>query len=99
MFKNMLLICFVLIINGCYGQNEQEKWTAFIYPNKNDTSKNIKSPMTFPTLEECKKTSIFEIKKQNLENISTFKCGLNCKYHYGMKMEICQKMLSSMDNQ
>ena len=55
--------------------------------------------MTFPTLEECKKTSIFEIQKQNLENISTFKCGLNCKYHYGMKMEICQKMLFSTDNQ
>lgn len=98
MFKNILLItCFAFVINGCFGGDTEEKWTAFIYPDKNDTKKNIKSPMTFPTLEECKKASVLEIKKQNLEDIAMFKCGLNCKYHDGMKMEICQEMLSSTD--
>ena len=97
MFKNMLFICFILIINGCYDQNEQEKWTAFIYPNKEDTKKNIKSPITFNSLEECKNVSILEIRNQNLENIAFFKCGLNCTYHEGMKLEVCEKMLSSTD--
>jgi PBP1b-binding outer membrane lipoprotein LpoB len=98
MFKNILLIVgFAFIINGCFGSTEEEKWTAFIYPNKEDTTQNIKSPMTFSSLEECKKVSILEIKKQNLENIAMFKCGLNCRYNDGMKKEICQKMLSSTD--
>jgi PBP1b-binding outer membrane lipoprotein LpoB len=98
MFKNILLIVsFAFIINGCFGATEEEKWSAFIYPNKEDTTQNIKSPMTFSSLEECKKVSILEIKKQSLENIAMFKCGLNCRYNEGMKKEICQNMLSSTD--
>jgi hypothetical protein len=41
--------------------------------------------------------SILEIRNQNLENIAFFKCGLNCTYHEGMKLEVCEKMLSSTD--
>ena len=99
MFKQIFLIsCFSLILCACLGKSKDERWTAFIYPDKNNNKKNIKSPMTFPSIEECKKSSILEIKKQNLENIAMFKCGLNCKYHDGMKIEICEEMLSSSDN-
>lgn len=98
MFKNLILIsCTAFLLNGCFGKVKEEKWTAFIYPNKEDVKKNVKSPMTFGTLEECKKASILEIKNQNLEGIAFFKCGLNCTYHEGMKMEICEQMLSSTD--
>jgi len=98
MLRNLILIgCAALLLNGCFGKKEEEKWTAFIYPDKQDTKKNIKSPITFASLEECKNVSIMEIKKQNLENIAFFKCGLNCNYHDGMKLEICEKMLSSTD--
>jgi hypothetical protein len=98
MLKNLILIgCTALLLYGCFGKKEEEKWTAFIYPDKQDTKKNIKSPITFASLEECKNVSIMEIKKQNLENIAFFKCGLNCNYHDGMKLEICEKMLSSTD--
>ncbi|MEZ4693066.1 MAG: hypothetical protein R2837_03485 [Aliarcobacter sp.] len=98
MIKNLLITCCtVFLLSGCFGGEKEEKWTAFIYPNKEDTKKNIKSPMTFATLQECKEVSILEIKKQNLEDIATFKCGLNCKYHDGMKLEICEKMLSSVE--
>lgn len=54
--------------------------------------------MTFNSLEECKKVSEIEIKNQNLENIAIFKCGLNCTYNEGMKLEICEQMLSSKEN-
>ncbi|MFY9089066.1 hypothetical protein [Arcobacter aquimarinus] len=98
MIKNLLITCCtVFLLSGCFGGEKEEKWTAFIYPNKEDTKKNVKSPMTFATLQECKEVSILEIKKQNLEDIATFKCGLNCKYHDGMKLEICEKMLSSVE--
>ncbi len=99
MIKNIILLTSCLFVfSGCLGGEKEEKWTAFIYPDKNEPKKNIKSPMTFPSLEECKKASIFEIKNQNLENIAFFKCGLNCSYHEGMKLEICEQMLSSTEN-
>lgn len=98
MFKNITLgVCLVLILSGCFGGEKVKKWTAFIHPDKNDIKKNIKSPISFETLEECKKVSILEIKNQNLEDTAFFKCGLNCKYHQGMKLEICEQMLSSID--
>lgn len=98
MFKNILFIGFIaLLLNGCFGKKQEEKWTAFIYPDKNDSKKYIKSPITFSSLEECKKISILEIKNQNLEELAFFKCGLNCNFHEGMKTEVCQEMLSSTD--
>lgn len=98
MIKNLLITCCaVFLLSGCFGGEKENKWTAFIYPDKEDMKKNIKSPVTFATLEECKQVSISEIKKQNLEGIATFKCGLNCKYHDGMKLEICEEMLSSVE--
>jgi hypothetical protein len=98
MYKNLIFIgCIAILLNGCFGEKKEEKWSAFIYPDKTDSKKNIKSPMTFNTLEECKKVSLLEIKNQNLEGIASFKCGLNCSYHEGMKLQICEKMLSSID--
>ncbi|BAK73621.1 MAG: hypothetical protein AB7S49_12615 [Arcobacter sp.] len=93
MFKNILIMsCLIFLLNGCFGEKKEEKWTAFIYPKKEDTKNKIKSPITFTSLEECKKVSILEIKNQNLENIASFNCGLNCIYHDGMKLDICEKM-------
>uniref|UniRef100_UPI004047DF03 hypothetical protein n=1 Tax=Aliarcobacter sp. TaxID=2321116 RepID=UPI004047DF03 len=99
MFKNIILLASIgLLLGGCFGGEKETKWTAFIYPDKEDTKKSVKSPMTFDSLEECKKVSLLEIKNQGLENKAIFKCGLNCKYHEGMKMEICEKMLTSVEN-
>lgn len=98
MFKNILFVGFIaLLLGGCFGEKQEEKWTVFIYPDKNEPNKYVKSPVTFATLQECKEVSVLEIKKQNLENIAFFKCGLNCKLHEGMKTEVCQEMLSSTD--
>ena len=98
MVKNLLLIsCVTILLNGCFGGEKEEKWTAFIYPIKEDTKKYVKSPVTFNSLEECKKVSILEIQNQKLENIAFFKCGLNCTFHEGMKTEVCEQMLSSID--
>lgn len=99
MFKNLILIIYCTILfTGCFSDKKEEKWNAFIYPNKEDLKKNIKSPMTFKSLEECKQVSIFEIKKQKLEEIALFKCGLNCTYHEGMKLQVCEQMISSIEN-
>lgn len=98
MFKNLILMSSIIfLLSGCFGGEKETKWTAYIYPDKEDTKKYVKSPMTFNSLEECKKISILEIQNQKLEEIAFFKCGLNCNYHEGMKMEICEQMLSSTD--
>lgn len=100
MIKNIiLLIMTIFLLSGCFGEKKEEKWTVFIYPNKNDQKKNIKSPMTFSTLSECEKVALFEIKNQKLDDIASFKCGLNCNYHEGMKLEVCEKMITSTEKQ
>lgn len=98
MFKNLTMIAILsFIFSGCFGEKKEEKWTAFIYPDKENTKRNVKSPITFKTLQECKDASIEQINNQNLQNSAIFKCGLNCEWHDGMKIEICEKMLSSIE--
>lgn len=95
MLKNMLLAtCFAFIVSGCFWGDKVEEWNSFIYPNKNETKKFIKSPMKFDTLQKCKEVSLDQIKQKNLQGIATYKCGLNCSYHEGMKTEVCEKMMS-----
>lgn len=95
MIKNLLLItCATVLLTGCLGEKEEDKWASFIYPDKENTKRNLKSPMSFPSLQECKDQSIQQLEKMKLSEIGTFKCGLNCKFHDGMKLEICEKMLA-----
>lgn len=98
MFKNLTMIAILsFIFSGCFGEKKEEKWTAFIYPDKENTKRSVKSPMTFATLQECKDAAIEQINNQNLQTSAIFKCGLNCSFHEGMKVEICEKMLSSVE--
>lgn len=95
MFKIIIFTIFtIFFLTGCFEEKKENSWTAFIYPDKNDLKKNIKSPVTFPSLDECEKISLFEIKNQKLEDIATFKCGLNCTYKKEMKLEVCEQMIS-----
>lgn len=97
MLKNILLLTTsTLLLSGCFNEKKEEKWTAFIYPDKTNSKRNIKSPINFSSLEKCKKASIKQIKNQNLQKNAIFKCGLNCNWHDGMKIEICEKMYSSL---
>ena len=49
------------MFNGCFGFGDNEKkWNSFIYPDKENTKRSLKSPMTFSSLQECK----VESKKQ-----------------------------------
>lgn len=100
MIKNLTLITFTsLFLSGCFGEKKEEKWTAFIYPDKENTKRSVKSPITFNSLQDCKKASLLEINNQNLQNSAIFKCGLNCNFHDGMNVEICEKMFSSVEKQ
>lgn len=98
MLKNLALLSLTaFLLNGCFGEKKEEKWTAFIYPDKENSKRSVKSPITFKTLQECKDASIEQINNQNLQGSAIFKCGLNCNFHDGMKIEICEKMLSSVE--
>ncbi len=93
MKKTIVLISFITIIfSGCLGgDSSKQEWTSLIYPDKENT-KRSKENGVYKTLEECKKASLMELKRLNLENRGTYKCGLNCKYHEGMKLDICEKL-------
>jgi len=95
MIRNLLLAtCATILLTGCIGGEKKEEWSAFIYPDKENTKRNMKSPMTFSSLKECKEASLLQIEKQGIKDFATFKCGLNCSFHDGMKLEICEKMLA-----
>ncbi|MEN8717221.1 MAG: hypothetical protein ABF301_00980 [Sulfurovum sp.] len=95
MLKNILLISTAAVLfTGCLGGAEEEKWTAFIYPDKENTKRNVKSPMTFDNLQTCKDEAAKQIEILGITSTATFKCGLNCTFHDGMRMEICEKMLA-----
>ena len=78
-----------IYIYGCFG-GQKRKWTAFIYPNKMILKKYKKSPITFISLDECKKPQYLKLKSKSWK-YCIFKCGLNCNYHEGMKLEFVNK--------
>ena len=94
MFKNILLIALSIVFTACVGDKEEEKWNSFIYPDKQNNKRSLKSPIIFKSLEECQKESLKQLEILNFSKVGTYKCGLNCGYHEGMKLEVCEKMLA-----
>jgi hypothetical protein len=94
MIKNILLATLTLtLFTGCiFGTDAEEKWTSYIYPDKTNTKRSLISPATFPSLEVCRQVSLGVLKEKDLEENGTYKCGKNCNYHEGMKLDICEEM-------
>lgn len=80
----------IFLFTGCFGEAEPEQWTSLIYPDKENTKRSKKHGI-YPSLEECKKASKIELSNLDLETKGTYQCGLNCNYHEGMKVDICEK--------
>jgi len=84
-------ILATFLLSGCFGDAGEKEWTALIYPDKTNNKRNKKHGV-YNTLEECKKASLLELSNLGLEGRGDYKCGLNCNYHEGMKLDICEKM-------
>ena len=96
MFKNVLLLTTTaLLFAGCIGESKEEIWHSFIYPDKQNSKRSLKSPITFKSLQECQTESIKQLEILKISDVGTYKCGLNCEYHEGMKIEVCEKMLAA----
>ncbi|PLY05152.1 MAG: hypothetical protein C0625_14050 [Arcobacter sp.] len=81
----------ILLFTGCFGGDSgKEEWTSLIYPDKSNTKRNKKFGI-YKSLEECKKASIEELINLGLKDKGDYSCGLNCSYHEGMKVEICEQ--------
>lgn len=93
MKKTIIFTAIITILfTGCLGSgSSKEEWTSLIYPDKNN-SKRSKTNGKYQTLQECKEASLIELKNLNLESRGTYQCGLNCKYHEGMKLDICERL-------
>lgn len=93
--KKTILLAFISAFTlwGCIGGSDssEKEWTSFIYPDKTNT-KRSKSFGKYNTLKQCQEASKTELKNQDLETRGFYECGLNCSYHEGMKVEICEKM-------
>lgn len=92
MIKNILLLCTtIFLFSGCFGEEKQQEWTSWVYPDKNNIKRSLKGK-TFKTLEECREASLAKLQELDVEAGGDYNCGLNCNYHEGMKTEICEKM-------
>jgi len=93
MKKTILIsILSIFVLSGCFGQSSSnQEWTSLIYPDKNNQKRSKKNGI-YKTLEECRKSSLAELDRLNLISIGDYQCGLNCKYHEGMKTDICEKL-------
>jgi len=96
MYKNLLLLTITaFVFSGCFDEKEEERWNSFIYPDKQNTKRNLKSPITFKSQQECQIESEKQLEILNITNLGTYKCGLNCGFNEGMKLEVCEKMLAA----
>ncbi len=93
MKKIIIIATFLaLLFSGCIGGgSDKEEWTSLIYPNKENTKRSKKHGV-FKTLEKCRKSSLQELEKMNLSTKGSYQCGLNCNYHEGMKLDICERL-------
>jgi len=93
MKKLLFLSIFAAIFfSGCFGGGDsKQEWTSLIYPDKTNTKRSKKLGI-YPTLQECQKASKAELTRLDLTASGDFKCGLNCEYHEGMKVDICEKL-------
>lgn len=88
-FSSIITVLFT----GCLGgESSTQEWTSLIYPDKNNIKRSKKFGV-FKTLEECQKESKNELTKLGLTNRGDYQCGLNCKFHDGMKVDICEKLV------
>jgi hypothetical protein len=92
MKKTILLSGLILfILNGC-GSKEAEKWTAYVYPDKQNSKRSVQVG-EFSTLKACQEASKTKMIELDVVTRGSYKCGLNCSYHEGMKTQICKKMV------
>lgn len=93
MTKTIIFSVFVaMTFSACFGGGSgDEQWTSLIYPDKNNT-KRSKKHAVYKTLEECKSASLKELDNLGLKGKGDYQCGLNCEYHEGMKVDICEKL-------
>lgn len=93
MKKTIIFVSFAaFLLSGCFGGgNQEQKWTSKIFPDKENTKRHKKFGI-YNSLEECRKASLDELKTLGLSNRGDYQCGLNCEFHEGMKLDICEKL-------
>ncbi len=82
-----------ILFTGCINENgnTKQEWTSLIYPDKQNIKRSKKHGI-YPTLQECKDASLRELKRLELSTRGTYQCGLNCSFHEGMKVDICENL-------
>lgn len=85
-------ISTLFFFTGCLGgDTSKQEWTSLIYPDKQNT-KRSKQHGVYKTIEECRTESLKELDNLGLKAKGTYQCGLNCEYHEGMKLDICERL-------
>ncbi len=91
-FKTILLTSIIsLIFTSCSNTTNEEEWTSFVYPDKQNQKRSIKVGV-YKSYKECKKASQEKLLDIKANELGFYKCGLGCIFHEGMKNDICTKM-------
>jgi hypothetical protein len=83
--KLYVMVAATILLSGC-----GERWSGFVYPNRNDLTKHINIG-DYKTLEECGRAA-----RNNLQVMKAYEgdyeCGLNCKPMPNMpSVNLCEK--------
>lgn len=71
--------------------NEDENWTAFVYPNSSNLQV-YEENAGFETLENCRAAALQRLIELDATNVGDYECGLNCKADGNLpELKICDK--------
>jgi len=90
MFKNILLFATLILFTGCF-EKEEESWSAFIYPDKQNNKRFLILKEKSTHLEACKTLASAYLKEKNIL-LGNTKCGLHCIYNENLQSNICEEM-------
>ncbi len=84
------LIILIIILTIIF---KSDKWSGYFYPNKDDLTHWVESPVIFKSLEECRDWAQNKGADLNIDPMQyDYECGLNCEYKNGFN--ICKETLN-----
>lgn len=72
---------------GWWGKSDE--WTGYVYTTAD--MENFYKIGPFETFEDCQQSSISSLRGTGRAAVGTYECGLNCKIHTDMSIDICEE--------
>jgi hypothetical protein len=90
MNKNLIGIGLVIGLFWFFFFRQADTWKGFYYPNKEDLTADIQSPI-FDTLDQCREWVNTQVYKHNPNGGYDYECGKNCRFKSEYGVEVCKE--------